>query len=116
MDDMTDKIGTILNDPQMMQKIMTMAKSLGGQQPEPEPPKQISGERLPQIDMAMIQKLAGFAQQSGIDKREQALLGALAAYLTGDRVARLEKAMRAAKMARMATSVMSQQAQKTSGR
>ena len=107
MDEMEDKLGAILNNPQMMQQIMTMAQSLGGQSEpsKPEPPPQA----MPQIDFALMQKLSGLASQSGIDQREKALLGALQAYLTGDRVARLERAMRAAKMAKLATAVIGQQ-------
>ena len=55
------------------------------------------------------QKISGMARQSGIDKREQALLRALEAYLTADRVGRLEKAMRAAKMAKLAIGLLGQQ-------
>jgi hypothetical protein len=106
MDEMEDKIGAILGNPQMMQQIMHMAQSLGNQQPKPEPPNTAT---IPQVDVALVQKIAGLAQQSGIDRREEALLGALEAYLTGDRVARLERAMRAAKMAKLATSVLGQQ-------
>lgn len=107
MDEMEDKIGAILGNPQMMQQIMAMAQSLGGQsEPQkPEPPPQ----SVPQIDFALVQKLSGLASQSGIDQREKALLGALQAYLTGDRVARLERAMRAAKMAKLATAMIGQQ-------
>lgn len=110
MDELEDKIGAIMNNPQMMQQIMAMAQSLGGQQPQQEPPKPdnpIPG--MPQIDLALVQKLSGFARKSGIDQREQALLGALQAYLAGDRVARLERAMRAAKMAKLATTMIGQQ-------
>ena len=107
MDEMEDKLGAILNNPQMMQQIMTMAQTLGGQSEpsKPEPPPQA----MPQIDFALVQKLSGLAGQSGIDQREKALLGALQAYLTGDRVARLERAMRAAKMAKLTTAVIGQQ-------
>lgn len=107
MDEMEDKLGAILNNPQMMQQIMTLAQTLGGQSEpsKPEPPPQA----MPQIDFALVQKLSGLASQSGIDQREKALLGALQAYLTGDRVARLERAMRAAKMAKLATAVIGQQ-------
>ena len=107
MDEMEDKLGAILNNPQMMQQIMTMAQTLGGQSEpsKPEPPPQA----MPQIDFALVQKLSGLASQSGIDQREKALLRALQAYLTGDRVARLERAMRAAKMAKLATAVIGQQ-------
>lgn len=110
MDEMEDKIGAILNNPQMMQQIMTMAQSLGGQSGAAEPPpKREEGEGFPQIDLAMVQKLSGLARRSGIDQREKALLQALRAYISSDRVHRLEKAMQAAKMAKIVTSVIGQQ-------
>ena len=58
--------------------------------------------------MATIQKISGLAQKSSIDKREQALLRALGAYLSRDRIGKLEKAMRAAKIAKIASSALSQ--------
>ncbi len=107
MDDMEEKLGAVLNNPQMMQQIMAMAQSLGGGQSQQEaPPPQ---NPFPDIDLGMVQKLSGLARQSGIDSREQALLHALQAYLTADRISRLEKAMRAAKMAKFATGFLGQQ-------
>ena len=102
MDEMEDKISAILNNPQMMQQIMTMAQSFSStpQQPMPSP------SPAPQLDLGMIQKLSGFVQQSGMDKRETALLTALHAYLSTDRIQRLERAMRAAKLAGVATSFL----------
>ncbi len=117
MDDMEEKLGAVLNNPQMMQQIMAMAQSLGGGQPQEEPPKeQPTWSGLPEIDLGLVQKLSGLARQSGIDSREQALLHALQAYLTADRVNRLEKAMRAAKMAKFATGFLGQQGFLTVGR
>ena len=110
MDDMEEKLGAVLNNPQMMQQIMSMAQALGGAQPKDTPPKEEPrSETFPEIDLAMVQKLSGLARQSGIDSRERALLHALQAYLTEDRVARLERAMRAAKMAKFATGFLGQQ-------
>ena len=37
MDDMEEKLGAVLNNPQLMQQIMAMAQSLGAEKP-PEPP------------------------------------------------------------------------------
>lgn len=105
MDDMEEKLGALLNNPGLMQQIMSMAQSLGAEKP-PEAPK---GELLPNIDLGMVQKLSGLAKQSGIDKREQALLRALESYLSADRIRRLERAMRAAKMAKLATGILGQQ-------
>ena len=113
MDEMEDKLGALLNNPQLMQQIMTMAQSMGGTSQTESPPKQ---EHAAGIDVAMLQKMTGLAQKSGIDQREKALLQALDAYLTGDRVIRLEKAMRAAKVAKLATGFLSQQGLLGSGR
>jgi len=101
MDAMEEKLGSILNNPEMMQKIMTMAQSLGAAQknndPQPEP-----ASPLPQIDPASLQKLSGLARQGSIDKDQQALLRALGPYLSRQRIRKLENAMRAAKMAKFA--------------
>ena len=108
MDDMEQRLGAILNDPQMMQRIMSMAQSLGAQSPgKPEaPPRQENS--FPEIDVATLQKLSGLARSSSIDQREQALLRALGAYLSKERIGKLEKAMRAAKMAKLASSALGQ--------
>lgn len=57
--------------------------------------------------MAMLQKLIGVARQSGIDKNQQNLLKALSPYLSRERIVKLEKAMRAAKIAALASTALS---------
>lgn len=106
MDDMQAQMGAILGNPEMMQKIMAMAQSLQGSQQD-APPQQ-APPAMPNIDMGMLQKLSGVMGQSGIDSNQQNLLQALGPYLSGDRVSRLEKAMRAAKMARLASGFLAQ--------
>lgn len=100
MDDMEQKINSLLSDPQTMQKIMSMAQAIGGQQDSPKT------EGMPDIDIGTIQKISGLARQSGIDKDQQNLLRALGPYLSRERIGKLEKAMRAAKMAKIATGLM----------
>ncbi len=107
MSEMEDKIGAILNNPQMMQQIMSMAQAFGSQQSQ-EPPRRDPSPGIPDLDLSLVQTLSGFAQKSGIDQRERALLGALQAYLSVERVKKLEKAMRAAKIAQLASSVLGQ--------
>ena len=104
MAEMEDKLNSILSDPNMMQKIMSMAQALDGSSQPDAPNRQESP--FPDIDPAMVQRLSGLARQSGIDKREQSLLRALGGYLSQERVNRLERAMRAAKMAKIATSAL----------
>ena len=92
MDDLESKIGAILGNPEAMQKIMALAQSLNQnskdppkeQQQKQETPRQnqeLSGLLPAGLDLSMIQKLSGFAKQSGIDKNEQTLLKALGPYL-----------------------------------
>ena len=100
MEDLQSSMGAILSDPQMMQKIMAMAQSLGASQ-APEPPQE--APPVAGIDMGMLQQISGLAQQSAIDPDQQNLLQALAPYLSSHRIHKLEKAMRAAKLAGMAS-------------
>lgn len=118
MDGMEQKLNSILSNPQMMSQIMSLAQSLGQQpneQPksEPQQPKSASQPPAPTapalpggMDLSMLQKIAGIAQQSGIDRNQQALLRALGPYLSRDRIQRLEKAMRAAKIAAIASAAL----------
>ena len=105
MDNMEDKIENILNNPEMMQKIMAMAKSLGGSNPEPSQ-GQAPQNSFPDIDLGMLQRFSGLAAQGNIDKQQQNLLQALNPYLSQQRIQKLENAMRAAKMARIALSTL----------
>lgn len=112
MDEMEEKLGSILNNPQMMQQIMAMAQALGQNQPakqeepKPEPPKQNLPSLPTGIDPALLQRMMGIARQSGIDKNQQNLLKALGPYLSRDRIVKLERAMRAAKIAGIAGTVL----------
>lgn len=106
MDQMEDKLNAILGNPQLMEQIMGMARSLSQNTPEAPSPEG-SSSPLPNIDPTMLQGLAGLSRQSGITKEQQALLQALGPYLSRDRIARLEKAMRAAKLARLASGFLS---------
>lgn len=112
MDDMESKLGALMNDPDMMQKIMSFAQSLNQGSPKPESTRQEPQKSpLPDIDISLLQKLSGFARQSNIDRNQQNLLQALGPYLSRNRLSRLERAMRAAKMAGMATSLLPQLSQ-----
>jgi len=105
MDNIQSQMNAILQNPEMMERIMAMAQSLGGSNPSPEaaepPPFSV-----PDIDPIMIQKLSGFLGQSNIDQNQQTLLHALVPYLNRTRIAKLEKAMRAAKLASLASTIL----------
>jgi len=122
MEQMEDKLSAILGNPQMMQQIMSMAQSLSqAQPPEPsqkpnepqqkQPPPKLKQENplsslTAGIDPGTLQKIFNIAKQSGIDRNQQALLKALSPYLSKDRILKLEKAMRAAKIASIASTAL----------
>ena len=103
MEDLESKMGAILQNPQLMQQIMSLAQSMNGPQQEEKPPVVPDAPPLPDIDFATIQKITGLAQKSSIDSNQQALLRALRPYLAQERIVKLEKAMRAAKLANLAS-------------
>lgn len=107
MDQLEDKLGAILNNPQLMGQIVSMAQSLGQSAPAPEAPPAPMPE-LPNFDPGLLAKLGSLAGQGPVDGNQQALLTALHPYLSRRKVEKLEKAMRAAKMARMASAFLGQ--------
>lgn len=109
MSELEEKIGGILNDPQMMRRILSMAQAMGAQANDASPAPPQPPQEQPAVDAAMLQRLAGFAQNSNIDKRERALLQALGGYLSHERIGKLEKAMRAAKLAKIASAAIGKQ-------
>lgn len=102
MDNLESGLEAILGNPQMMQQIMAIAQNF---QAEPAPPPAV-GTGGPEIDLATIQKLTALMGKTGIDGQQKALLQALRPYLSGQRIQKLEKAMRAAKLAGMASTFL----------
>ena len=102
---MEEKLGAVLNNPQLMQQIMSMASSLSAAKPEQEPESPTNP--LPEFDPAMIQKLMGLAGQLTVNEHQKNLLLALRPFLTDGRIQKLEKAMRAAKLANAASAALS---------
>ena len=101
MEDMQSGIQAILNNPQMMEQIMAMAQSMGATAPPEAPAAPSMG-----FDPAMLQKLSGLAGSATIDKDQQNLIRALSPYISHRRITKLEKAMRAAKLASLATTFL----------
>ena len=107
MDDMQSKLGEILGNPEMMQKIMAFAQNFNQNEAASKQENlQEASSPFPQFDPAMLQKFSAVMGQSGIDNNQQTLLRALNPYLSGRKVEKLERAMRAAKMAQAATSLL----------
>ena len=106
MDEMESKLNAVLSNPDMMAQIMSMAQALGGGAPSPPPPQPVKPDIPEGLDIGMITKLAGMANSANVDKDQRALLIALRPYLTNDRIGKLERAMRATKLAGLATTLL----------
>ena len=100
MSELEEKLNSVLKNPQLMQQIMSMAQNMGNTSP-PEPAT--ATEPMPELDLNLIRQISGMAQKGTIDRNQQSLLKALGPYLSPERISKLEKAMRAAKMAQFAT-------------
>lgn len=109
MEDIEAKLGAILNNPDMMAQIMSMAQQFSGGEraPSPPPPPPQPTPDIPDgLDVGMLMKVAGMANSASVDKDQRALLLALRPYLTPERINKLEKAMRASKLAGLASSFL----------
>lgn len=109
MSELEEKLGAVLNNPQLMQQIFSMAQSLGSAsyQSEPIQKEEPSAKPLPNLDPKILQNIAGLANQGSVDAHQKALLSALSPYLSQSRVGKLERAMRAARMATAASQFLS---------
>lgn len=104
MSELEEKLGAVLSNPQLMQQISSLVQSMGQQQASSSaPPAPPASPTPPTPDLSQLQGLAGLLQQSRIDANEQALLRALSPYLSPGRAGKLERAMRASKMASLAS-------------
>lgn len=109
MDEMEEKLGAILGNPELMAQIMQMAQSLnpgGSTQPprEEEPP---SREEPPAgIDFSLLGQISRLASETNLDSQQRTLLKALGPYLRSERIHKLERAMQAARMAHLASALL----------
>lgn len=112
MSELEDKINAVLNDPEQMDKIANLAKSLmGGGTPNNDAREENpdSGNMLGSlgIDADMLQKISRIMGQGGGEKpQERALLEAMKPYLSEKRRDKMDRAMKLAKLARIAKLAM----------
>ena len=98
MSELEDGLNQVLSDPKQMERIANLAKSLmgGGEQG--------SSADNSDFDAGMLQKISGLmrgdAANDGKDKR---LLEAMRPYLSEKRRGKMDRAMKLAKMARLAS-------------
>lgn len=114
MSELEEKLGALLANPQLMQQISSLVQAMG--QPSPSPPPPTPPQQPPEPDLSQLQGLASLLQNNRIDTNQQALLRALSPYLSPWRVGKLERAMRASKMAGLASVFLRGDGQSPGGR
>lgn len=107
MGEFESKLESILNDPQAMSRIMTLARSLsdpgqaqGDAPPPPSAPVQAEDGGI-SLDPKLLGSMAALLRQGGDDQRT-ALLNALRPFVKERRYAKLDKAIQIARLSRMA--------------
>ena len=114
MSEFEDKINAILGNPAEMEKITKLAAQIMGgggagssspeapQEKPQEKPQEAPGLDLGGIDPELFGKIGRLLSQTGGSSDKTALLHAMGPYLARDRRERMEKAIRFAKIARLA--------------
>jgi hypothetical protein len=98
-----DKLNGLLNDPGQMEKIAALAKSLMGGEDKPSGGGSAEAEPDMGLDADMIKKIAALMGKHGPrDSEQTALLNAMKPYLSEKRRAKMDKAMKLARLAGIA--------------
>ena len=94
MENLESKIMEVLQDPEQMQQIMQIAKSLGGES------RANTETELPLPDISLLTQMLHTDSQQ--ESNRTALLNALLPYLKPERQWRLERAMQLARFSNLA--------------
>lgn len=105
MSELEDMINSVLSDPAQMEMINGLAKSLmgGGEVPAADTQPGVSAPAFPGLDSSMLSRigaLMGSDRSPGNDKK--ALLEAMKPYLSEKRRQKMDKALKIARLARIA--------------
>ena len=112
MEDFEQAIQQVLGDPGLMEQIMNLSKALGmgpgsqGETAESTPSGEESPDPAPQPDLSQLGKLPGLLGQANIDRDQKNLLNALTPYMSSPRISKLRRAMQAARLAELASSML----------
>ena len=101
---MEETLNRILSDPDSMAQILSMARSFGmGRESEPPPdPEPSPKDPFPVDEGMLLQMMQLFRVMQYSDPRQDALLGALRAYLSPERQRKLDRATELARLTKLA--------------
>ena len=112
MDDLQERIQSVLNDPGQMEEILAIARSLGAELPDagtqaeqtrPETEAAFVPPQPPGLGGAMTQPVAELLKEAGkLEKKQENLLNALKPFLKPNRREKIDRAMQAARLSHLA--------------
>ncbi len=109
MDELQQRIESVLNDPQQMKELLALARSLGAELPEElqeaaeQPETESPQEPTKGLGALMSQPLGALLQSAGkLEQKQEALLNALRPFLKPNRREKLDRAIRAARLSQLA--------------
>lgn len=108
MSELEEKISSVLNNPEEFAKISQMAKSLmdsgilGSTAAEPKAESELG------LDPTLLQKILGGFGSMGEQSKHHSVLHAISPYLDESHEKKLSRAMKMARMAKLAKTVMSE--------
>ena len=98
MDELQQRIESVLNDPQQMKELLALARSLGAELETESPQEPMKG-----LGTLMSQPLGALLQSAGkLEQKQEALLNALRPFLKPNRREKLDRAIRAARLSQLA--------------
>ena len=103
MDDINEKLNTLLSDPDSMARILQLAQQLSGSQPQPPQPQPPAPAKppspLPDIDPQLIARFLPLLQELTRDTSQTTqLLYALRPFLKDGKQEKVERAARLARL------------------
>lgn len=108
MDDLSNKINQILNDPEQLQQVMELAKTMGL-----SPPQEGSEPNTASMMEAMPEMLSGIShllqQSQQLNEKQEALFQALRPYLKPGRQMKLDRALQLARLSHIAEAAIRSQ-------
>ncbi len=105
MDELESRLGALLSSPESMERLKGLAAALAGGEGAPPPEKEAAGP-LPALDpglLRLLQRLMGVAERPS---QASSLLKALEPCLSPERAGRLDRALRLARLAKLARTVL----------
>ena len=96
MDGLEDKLSAILSNPDAMGKIAEMARSLGMSPPE-------DGGTDTEAEEGLVRRAIGLLRTRSLSSDENALLDALRPFLSVERQRRMDRAIKIARLASLAS-------------